>query len=112
MFSELKFFIDIGLMYVEWIGSSFSSSLSGESTRKGFYLYDDRRKASPDPELKKYIEKAREISGISVDPKVCFVIFTTIYIIDSGCLIVFLHGSFLFSVIFFSVCLFSVGKSK
>ncbi|KNA11657.1 hypothetical protein SOVF_133270 [Spinacia oleracea] len=43
---------------------------AGESTRKGFYLYDDRRKASPDPELKKYIEKAREISGISVDPKV------------------------------------------
>ncbi|XP_021770834.1 peroxisomal fatty acid beta-oxidation multifunctional protein MFP2-like [Chenopodium quinoa] len=43
---------------------------AGESTRKGFYLYDDKRKASPDPELKKYIEKAREISGISVDPKI------------------------------------------
>ncbi|KAL2922931.1 Glyoxysomal fatty acid beta-oxidation multifunctional protein MFP-a, partial [Bienertia sinuspersici] len=42
---------------------------AGESTRKGFYLYDDRRKASPDPEVKKYIEKARQISGISIDPK-------------------------------------------
>lgn len=43
----------------------------GETTRKGFYLYDDKRKASPDPELKKYIEKARNISGVTVDPKVC-----------------------------------------
>ncbi|KAJ0802950.1 putative 3-hydroxyacyl-CoA dehydrogenase, Isomerase, Hydro-lyase [Helianthus annuus] len=42
---------------------------AGETTRKGFYVYDDKRKASPDPEIKKYIDKAREISGISVDPK-------------------------------------------
>ncbi|KAH1091268.1 hypothetical protein J1N35_018525 [Gossypium stocksii] len=42
---------------------------AGESTRKGFYLYDNRRKASPDPELKMYIEKARSISGVAVDPK-------------------------------------------
>ncbi|GAB2266668.1 hypothetical protein Dimus_001662 [Dionaea muscipula] len=42
---------------------------AGESTRKGFYLYDDKRKATPDPELKKYIEKAREMSGASIDPK-------------------------------------------
>ncbi|KAJ6319051.1 hypothetical protein OIU76_014405 [Salix suchowensis] len=41
----------------------------GETTRKGFYLYDDRRKAKPDPELRKYIEKARSISGVAVDPK-------------------------------------------
>ncbi|MCE5165728.1 hypothetical protein HAX54_011914 [Datura stramonium] len=41
----------------------------GEMTRKGFYLYDERRKAKPDPEIKKYIEKAREISGVSIDPK-------------------------------------------
>lgn len=41
----------------------------GEATRKGFYLYDDRRKASPDPELKKYVEKSRSISGASIDPK-------------------------------------------
>ena len=43
---------------------------SGETTRKGFYLYDDKRKASPDPELKKYVEKARDISGVAIDPKV------------------------------------------
>ncbi|KAD6453406.1 hypothetical protein E3N88_08111 [Mikania micrantha] len=42
---------------------------AGETTRKGFYLYNDKRKASPDPEIKKYIEKSREISGISVEPK-------------------------------------------
>jgi enoyl-CoA hydratase/3-hydroxyacyl-CoA dehydrogenase len=44
--------------------------LTGETTRKGFYLYDDRRKASPDPELKNFIEKARSISGVSIDPMV------------------------------------------
>ncbi|KAG4378378.1 hypothetical protein GLYMA_17G027700v4 [Glycine max] len=42
---------------------------AGETTHKGFYLYNDKRKASPDPELKNYIEKARSISGVSVDPK-------------------------------------------
>jgi len=42
---------------------------AGETTRKGFYVYDDKRKANPDPELKKYIQKAREISGVNVDPK-------------------------------------------
>lgn len=41
----------------------------GEATRKGFYVYNDRRKASPDPEVKNYIEKARSMSGVSVDPK-------------------------------------------
>ncbi|KAH0736345.1 hypothetical protein KY285_012052 [Solanum tuberosum] len=42
---------------------------AGETTRKGFYVYDGRRKASPDPEIKKYIEKAREMSGVTIDPK-------------------------------------------
>ncbi|XP_007035631.2 PREDICTED: peroxisomal fatty acid beta-oxidation multifunctional protein MFP2 [Theobroma cacao] len=42
---------------------------AGETTQKGFYLYDNKRKASPDPELKKYIEKARSISGVAIDPK-------------------------------------------
>ncbi|KAK1418990.1 hypothetical protein QVD17_28144 [Tagetes erecta] len=42
---------------------------AGETTQKGFYLYNDKCKASPDREIKKYIEKAREISGISVEPK-------------------------------------------
>lgn len=43
---------------------------SGETTRKGFYMYDDKRRANPDPELKKYIEKSRSISGVAIDPKV------------------------------------------
>ena len=43
---------------------------SGETTRKGFYVYDDKRRANPDPELKKYIEKSRSISGLAIDPKV------------------------------------------
>ncbi|XP_065863680.1 glyoxysomal fatty acid beta-oxidation multifunctional protein MFP-a [Euphorbia lathyris] len=42
---------------------------AGESTRRGFYLYNDKRKASPDPEIRKFIEKARSISGAAVDPK-------------------------------------------
>ncbi|KAF5465456.1 hypothetical protein F2P56_015465 [Juglans regia] len=42
---------------------------SGQSTRKGFYIYDEKRKASPDPELYKYIEKSRSISGVTIDPK-------------------------------------------
>ncbi|KAK8671150.1 hypothetical protein V6N13_037755 [Hibiscus sabdariffa] len=42
---------------------------SGEATGKGFYLYDNKRKASPDPELNKYIEQSRSISGVAVDPK-------------------------------------------
>jgi hypothetical protein len=45
-------------------------SVTGEATRKGFYVYDEKRKASPDPELKKYIEKSRSISGVTIDPKV------------------------------------------
>ena len=32
-------------------------------------MYDDKRRATPDPELKNYIEKARGISGVSIDPK-------------------------------------------
>ncbi|GAB4851301.1 Peroxisomal fatty acid beta-oxidation multifunctional protein mfp2 [Ancistrocladus abbreviatus] len=42
---------------------------AGETTRKGFYLYNDKRKASLDPQMKKYVKKAREISGVSVDPE-------------------------------------------
>ncbi|XP_008810214.2 glyoxysomal fatty acid beta-oxidation multifunctional protein MFP-a [Phoenix dactylifera] len=39
---------------------------SGEATRKGFYKYE-KRKASPDPEIKKYIEKSRSMAGITPD---------------------------------------------
>ncbi|KAM7527043.1 hypothetical protein LguiB_030453 [Lonicera macranthoides] len=41
----------------------------GESTSKGFYMYNDKREASPDPEVVKYIEKARRISNVRVDSK-------------------------------------------
>ncbi|KAL8100997.1 glyoxysomal fatty acid beta-oxidation multifunctional protein MFP-a-like [Apium graveolens] len=41
----------------------------GQSTRKGFYLYDEKRKASPDPEIVKFVEKARRRSQVIVDPK-------------------------------------------
>ncbi|KAF3679872.1 hypothetical protein FXO37_03622 [Capsicum annuum] len=40
-----------------------------ETTRKGFYLYDERHKVKPGPKIKKYIEKAREISSVSIHPK-------------------------------------------
>ncbi|GMP56880.1 hypothetical protein CsSME_00021189 [Camellia sinensis var. sinensis] len=42
---------------------------AGEATHKGFYVYNDKRKASPDPEIKKIVQNAREISGVNVDPK-------------------------------------------
>ncbi|CAA2997987.1 glyoxysomal fatty acid beta-oxidation multifunctional MFP-a [Olea europaea subsp. europaea] len=42
---------------------------AGETTRRGFYVYDEQRRANPDPEIKKYIEKAREIAGVTIDPK-------------------------------------------
>ncbi|KAF0927601.1 hypothetical protein E2562_034570 [Oryza meyeriana var. granulata] len=42
---------------------------TGESSRKGFYLYDDMRKATPDPEIKKYVEKSRSMASIAQDPK-------------------------------------------
>lgn len=42
---------------------------AGESTKKGFYAYGDKRKANPDPELKKYIEKSRNMSAVAIDPK-------------------------------------------
>ncbi|KAI5058429.1 hypothetical protein GOP47_0026599 [Adiantum capillus-veneris] len=41
----------------------------GERTRKGFYAYDGGRKAQPDPELQKYLEKSRIIGGIMSDNK-------------------------------------------
>jgi enoyl-CoA hydratase/3-hydroxyacyl-CoA dehydrogenase len=43
---------------------------SGESSCKGFYVYDDKRKASRDPDFGKYIEKSRNMAGVMQDPKV------------------------------------------
>ncbi|KAG0468510.1 hypothetical protein HPP92_017838 [Vanilla planifolia] len=42
---------------------------TGEAARKGFYKYAERRKAIPDPEIRKYIEKSREMAGVTPDPK-------------------------------------------
>ncbi|RWW00070.1 hypothetical protein GW17_00036984, partial [Ensete ventricosum] len=45
-------------------------SVTGEATRMGFYKYDNKRKASPDPELMKYIEKSRNMAGVTPNPEV------------------------------------------
>ncbi|KAF0920594.1 hypothetical protein E2562_035738 [Oryza meyeriana var. granulata] len=42
---------------------------AGEATRKGFYKYEDKRKATPDPEIMKYIEKSRSMAGVTPDPE-------------------------------------------
>lgn len=55
----------------------------GETTRRGFYVYDDKRRANPDPEIKKYIEKAREMSGATIDPKVIVSSLSIIFGCDS-----------------------------
>ncbi|XP_006644156.1 glyoxysomal fatty acid beta-oxidation multifunctional protein MFP-a [Oryza brachyantha] len=40
---------------------------AGEASRKGFYKYEDKRKAIPDPEIMKYIEKSRSMAGVKPD---------------------------------------------
>ncbi|KAK6260266.1 hypothetical protein SCA6_014740 [Theobroma cacao] len=40
---------------------------TGGTTQKGFYMYDSESKVTPNPDIKKYVNKARSISGISVD---------------------------------------------
>ncbi|KAK3164335.1 hypothetical protein QOZ80_1AG0016180 [Eleusine coracana subsp. coracana] len=42
---------------------------AGEATQKGFYKYENRRKATPDPEIMKYIEKSRNMAGVTPDPE-------------------------------------------
>uniref|UniRef100_A0A0D6QWP2 3-hydroxyacyl-CoA dehydrogenase n=1 Tax=Araucaria cunninghamii TaxID=56994 RepID=A0A0D6QWP2_ARACU len=68
-----------GMQYLEHFSERVYKSLllpmmledkrAGEKTRKGFYLYDDRRKAQPDPEIKKYIAKSRKMAGLISDGK-------------------------------------------
>lgn len=53
---------------------TFLDLFSGESTGKGFYVYDNKRKASPDPELSKYIEKSRNYAGVTADLEVSIII--------------------------------------
>ncbi|KAK3417963.1 hypothetical protein EUGRSUZ_H03943 [Eucalyptus grandis] len=57
----------------------------GEATRKGFYLYDERRKASPDSELKKYVEKARSISGLVKLPEKDIVEMIFFPVVNEAC---------------------------
>ncbi|MBA0805369.1 hypothetical protein Gohar_004889, partial [Gossypium harknessii] len=38
-----------------------------ETTRKGFYIYDGESKFTPNPDIKIYVNKARSISGLSID---------------------------------------------
>ncbi|AQK91461.1 enoyl-CoA hydratase1 [Zea mays] len=42
---------------------------AGEATQKGFYKYEGKRKATPDPEIMKYIEKSRSMAGVTPDPE-------------------------------------------
>ncbi|KAB1213965.1 Glyoxysomal fatty acid beta-oxidation multifunctional protein MFP-a [Morella rubra] len=42
---------------------------AGETACKGFYLYDEEGKASPDPKVVQYIEKSRSSSCVTIDPK-------------------------------------------
>ncbi|GAV79886.1 LOW QUALITY PROTEIN: 3HCDH domain-containing protein/3HCDH_N domain-containing protein, partial [Cephalotus follicularis] len=58
---------------------------AGESTRKGFYSYDDKCKASTYPELKDYIEKSRSISGVSIDPKKDIVEMILFPVVNEAC---------------------------
>eukprot|EP00898_Chlorokybus_atmophyticus_P001562 jgi/Chlat1/2406/Chrsp17S02663 len=36
----------------------------GERTKKGFYLYDDKRKAQPDRDIEKYVGRSRQMLGL------------------------------------------------
>ncbi|KAL6607812.1 hypothetical protein ACP70R_040875 [Stipagrostis hirtigluma subsp. patula] len=42
---------------------------TGETSQKGFYKYEGKRKATPDPEILKYVEKSRSIAGATFDPE-------------------------------------------
>ncbi|KAF6993904.1 hypothetical protein CFC21_010724 [Triticum aestivum] len=42
---------------------------TGEASQKGFYKYEGKRKASPDPEITSYVEESRRISGATPDPE-------------------------------------------
>eukprot|EP00249_Psilotum_nudum_P012582 c23866_g2_i1 orf=3-2165(-) len=41
----------------------------GEKTGKGYYLYGNKRKAKPDPDLQKYLGKSRELANIMPNNK-------------------------------------------
>ncbi|RZC50180.1 hypothetical protein C5167_018606 [Papaver somniferum] len=56
---------DLGLSPI----TTFKRILVLEDLLRGFYVYDNKRKARPDPEIAKYIEKARSMSDAKVYPK-------------------------------------------
>ncbi|XVF80602.1 hypothetical protein PTKIN_Ptkin15bG0087000 [Pterospermum kingtungense] len=39
---------------------------AGKTTRKGFYMYDSESQFTPNPDIRKFVNKARSISGVSV----------------------------------------------
>ncbi|CAD5183080.1 unnamed protein product [Musa acuminata subsp. malaccensis] len=41
----------------------------GEASGKGFYKYDEKRNASPDPEIIKYVEKSRNMASVTPNPQ-------------------------------------------
>lgn len=55
---------------------------TGEATRKGFYKYEDKRKATPDPEIITYIEKSRSMAGATPDPEVLFDLFDVLLLLS------------------------------
>lgn len=67
---DLKFNCDCEYIILKPKISLKNSLFAGEAARKGFYQYDDKRKASPDPEIKKYVEQSRSMAGGIQDPKV------------------------------------------
>ncbi|RZC62245.1 hypothetical protein C5167_024007 [Papaver somniferum] len=56
---------DLGLSSI----TTFKRILVLEDLPRGLYVYDNKRKARPDPEIAKYIEKAKSMSDAKVDPK-------------------------------------------
>lgn len=47
-----------------------SIQLAGEQNGKGFYLYDEKRKARPTPEIKDFVKESQAESGIMPNGKV------------------------------------------
>jgi hypothetical protein len=47
----------------------------GEATGKGFYNYEAKRKGTPDPEIMKYIQKSRSMTGVTLYPEVWIHLF-------------------------------------
>ena len=45
---------------------------TGEASQKGFYKYEGKRKANPDPEITNYVVESRRMTGAAPDPQVWF----------------------------------------